>query len=126
MVAPLVPLLIAASFGTSAGANLYSQHNQRRVTRASEAYYRRQEAAYQSMYEGYKRYLARHGRVAKPDRAWLSYFGAARHNGLMAYSEEQSRNSSYAASLGTLTGSAGATLAFGRRRTSKDTSRLYD
>lgn len=123
MVIPIIPLLIGASFATSAGANLYSQHNQRRVARASEAYYRRQEQAYRSMENGYNRYLARQGRRANPDRSWLSYYGAAQHNRLMSYSEAQSLNNSYAASVGTTAGSFGAALGLGARSISPYRSR---
>lgn len=115
--------MIAASFATSAGANLYSQYNQRRVTRASEDYYNRQAQAYRSMQLGYDKYLASRGRHANPNRSWLAYYGALQHNNLMAYSESMSRRSSYAASLGTVAGSAGASLGLGARYTSPYKSR---
>lgn len=91
----VLPALIGlAGLGISAGANLYTQYNQRKL-------YREQANAYRRLHEGYSRYLAREGRRINPDRAWTSYYGQYRHAQL-------NTENSLIGSYGTLAGSVGA------------------
>lgn len=96
MVAPLILGAMLAGLAVSAGANLYSQHNQRDI-------WEKQANAYEHLDKGYRRYLSSQGKEVNPNRAWTSYFGQA----------QALRNNianSYAHSVGTIGGSVGAGL----------------
>lgn len=101
MALPLVPLLMGAGLAVGAGANLYSQRNQRML-------YRRYADAYNQMYKGYDQYLTRQGRAANPARKMLSYYGQYQ-------SQETNIKNSYAGSVGTAGGTFGAGVALSKR-----------
>lgn len=90
----VLPALMIGGLGVSAGANLYTQYNQRKL-------YREQASAYRRLHEGYSRYLAGEGRRINPDRAWTSYYGQYRRSQLSA-------ENSVIGSIGTVGGSIGA------------------
>lgn len=102
MVAPLIPIALLATMlgglGVSAGANLYTQNNNRRL-------WSQQAAAYENLDRGYRKYLATQGKEINPNRAWTSYFGSAQ-------SLRNNIANSTAQSFGTLGGSAGAMAGF--------------
>lgn len=90
----VLPALMIGGLGVSAGANLYTQYNQRKL-------YRAQADAYRRLHEGYQSYLAGEGRRINPDRAWTSYYGQYRRSQLNA-------ENSVIGSIGTVGGSIGA------------------
>lgn len=92
----VLPLAVAGlgGLGVSAGANLLTQFNSRKL-------YRRSINAYRNMYSGYSRYLATHGRSMNNSRKWLSYYG-------QGYAQKTNLKNSYIGSLGTAGGTFGA------------------
>lgn len=96
---PILPLMVGG-LGISMTSNLYKQYNQRQL-------WSKQATAYENLDRGYRSYLAKHGRVINPDRAWTSYFGSAQ-------SLRNNIENSIASSIGTVGGSFGAGAAFGR------------
>ena len=92
----VIPLIAAglAGLGISAGANLYSQYNSRKL-------YRKSRDAYAQLGEGYKKYLASHGRSVNSARYWDRY-------GQKVYGNDVNIANSYAGSIGTVGGTFGA------------------
>ncbi len=94
MVAPLV-LAGLGGLALSGGANLYAQHNSRKL-------YSRQLDAYRRLDAGYGRYLARQGLKYNPARRFAHGYG-----GHIAGAKTNMQNS-YAGSIGTFGGVFGA------------------
>lgn len=100
----VIPLLAAGIGGLalSGGANLYSQYKSRQL-------YRRQINAYSQLENGYKRYLAGHGRKINPARGYAQFYA-----GRIDQSSTNLGNS-YAGSLGTAGGTFGAGVMLSRK-----------
>lgn len=94
MVAPLV-MAGLGGLALSGGANLYAQHNSRKL-------YSRQLDAYRRLDAGYARYLARQGLKYNPARRFAQGYG-----GHIAGAETNMQNS-YVGSIGTFGGVFGA------------------
>lgn len=110
-----LPLLIAGamlgSMAVSGAANLYAQSKQRQL-------YRKQADAYKNLDRGYDEYLKTQGLTQNPNRSWTSYYG-------QYYKAKKNIEASYAGSVGTAFGTAGAGLGLGSKSVEKAVSGLY-